>query len=61
MNGVARYRPIRDVWGRVLAPLTALAAGLAAPWLSALYSSSVVDDIERPRTPLVVTPPAPPG
>ncbi|MFI6996600.1 hypothetical protein [Nocardia sp. NPDC050175] len=31
-HGVARYRPIRDIWGRVLAPLTALAAGFAASW-----------------------------
>ncbi|MFI6170506.1 hypothetical protein ACIBCN_27245 [Nocardia sp. NPDC051052] len=31
-HGGARYRPIRDLWGRVFAPLTALAAGLAAPW-----------------------------
>ncbi|WP_433664218.1 hypothetical protein ACQPW1_20090 [Nocardia sp. CA-128927] len=32
-HGVARYRPIRDAWGQVLVPLTALAAGLAAPRL----------------------------
>lgn len=32
-HGVARYRPIRDTSGRVLVSLTALAAGLAVPWV----------------------------
>ncbi|WP_327144179.1 hypothetical protein [Nocardia sp. NBC_01327] len=32
-NGVARYRPIRDTRTRILLPLTAIAAGFAAPWL----------------------------
>ena len=31
--GVARYHPIRDRWGHVIVPLTAMAAGLAAPWV----------------------------
>ncbi|WP_378740187.1 hypothetical protein [Nocardia brasiliensis] len=32
-HGGVRYHPIRDIWGQVVVPLTALAAGLAAPWL----------------------------
>lgn len=32
-RGGVRYRPIRGVWGLVFAPLTGLAAGLAAPWV----------------------------
>lgn len=32
-HGVARYRPIRDIWGRVVVPLAAMAAGVAAPWV----------------------------
>lgn len=32
-HGVARYHPIRDAWGQVIVPLTAIAAGLAAPWM----------------------------
>lgn len=32
-HGVARYHPIRDTWGHIIVPLTALAAGLAAPWM----------------------------
>ncbi|MFE9581326.1 hypothetical protein ACFYO1_33470 [Nocardia sp. NPDC006044] len=32
-HGVVRYRPIRDIWGRVVVPLAALAAGVAAPWM----------------------------
>ncbi|PXX54738.1 hypothetical protein DFR70_12332 [Nocardia tenerifensis] len=44
-DGVARYRPIRDIWGRVGAPLTALAAGAAA----SLAVRSLLDLRRRPR------------
>ncbi|MEV6560140.1 hypothetical protein AB0M22_30785 [Nocardia sp. NPDC051756] len=44
-HGVVRYRPIRDIWGRVVVPLTAMAAGLAAPWV--LRSAS---KLRRTRT-----------
>ncbi|MFC9434809.1 hypothetical protein [Nocardia sp. NPDC057030] len=32
-HGAVRYRPIRDIWGRVVVPLAAVAAGAAAPWV----------------------------
>lgn len=44
-HGVARYRPIRDVWGRVVVPLAALAAGIAAPWV--LRSVSKVRHVRK--------------
>ncbi|MFD0361058.1 hypothetical protein ACFQZZ_06295 [Nocardia sp. GCM10030253] len=32
-HGVARYHPIHGIWGHVIVPLTAITAGLAAPWM----------------------------
>ncbi|MFE7799525.1 hypothetical protein [Nocardia sp. NPDC057440] len=32
-HGITRYRPIRAPWIQVVVPLTAMAAGLAAPWI----------------------------
>ncbi|KAA8885486.1 sporulation protein [Nocardia colli] len=44
-HGVARYRPIRDIWGRVVVPLAAMAAGVAAPWV--LRSVRKLRDIRK--------------
>ncbi|MFD6160106.1 hypothetical protein ACFWF7_30125 [Nocardia sp. NPDC060256] len=43
-HGGVRYRPIRDIWGRVLAPLTGLAAGVAVSW-----AARFVLDLRRRR------------
>ncbi|MFE7798642.1 hypothetical protein [Nocardia sp. NPDC057440] len=32
-HGVAGYHPIRDRWGHVIVPLTAITAWLAAQWM----------------------------